>query len=177
MLLLLLGHVTGDDVISRVHTLGHIQCSSIRVTCSALLRNSSRRGYIYIERAGAGSRKHSLLPQEFTDHIITSFSAPRCTIMGCRESRSAPKYNVLASERRRKDQYEGSATTAASTVVQSSTQSSPRSAVTAAPSTSTPLTSFTLPVSSSSAPPPPSVSSRLANESRERRASPCWVLV
>ena len=77
-------------------------------------------------------------------HSTGAYCAPPhsgCTIMEGWQSKVAPEVNVPASKRRRKDQYEGSATTAASAVVQSPTLSSSPSAPYAATSIPTPLTS------------------------------------
>ena len=77
-------------------------------------------------------------------HSTGAYCAPPhsgCTIMEGWQSKVAPEVNVPASKRRRKDQYEGSTTTAANTVVQSPTLSS---APSAGPSKPTPLTSSSL---------------------------------
>ena len=131
----------------------------------------ARRSLQGVPCSGLVTRPHPLSPDliwtlrplaRFTSSLVRIITA-YCTVMASRESRSASTDDVPANKRRRKDQCEGSATLDASTDVQGSTVSPPRSALNAAPSTPTPLSSSPRPLPSS-APSPPSVSGRLTNE-------------
>ena len=98
--------------------------------------------------------------------IITAY----CTVMGCRESRSAPKDDAKARRRRRKDLYRISARFDESTELQSSGHS-PRSSLSSTPK---PVHSSPPPVpsSSSSAPSPPLVSNTPTNEPYNTEGNP-----